>query len=95
MAYLKLSDWSKALQYADASLSLDPTTTKSLYRKGLALHHLGRDDQAMPLLVKANEDDPGNKSIARTLQTVKVNVKAKEKGEKKKQKELFSGAFGS
>jgi tetratricopeptide (TPR) repeat protein len=95
MAYLKLEDWSKALQYADASLAVDPTSSKSIYRKGLALHNLQRNDQALPLLVQANEADPSNKSIARTLQVVRKAMKEKAKGDKQKEKEMFSGAFGS
>lgn len=64
---LKLGDHTNALNDANASLAINDNHVKSNFRKGLALHALGRYREACPVLGKALKMEPNNKQIASAL----------------------------
>ena len=64
---LKLGDHLNALADCDACLALDPAHVKCLFRKGLALHALGRYREACPALGKALQLEPKNAQIRSAL----------------------------
>lgn len=64
---LKLGDHENALIDTDACLAIDPNHTKAMFRKGLALHALGRYREACPVLGKALSLAPKDQSIKTAL----------------------------
>mmetsp|Transcript_114 Transcript_114/g.208 ORF Transcript_114/g.208 Transcript_114/m.208 type:complete len:442 (-) Transcript_114:174-1499(-) len=65
---LKLGDHATALADANASLEIDPDHIKSNFRKGLALHAMGRYREACPVLGRALHLQPNNAQIKSALQ---------------------------
>ena len=65
--FLKLGHHDKALADADACLAAAPTNVKGHFRRGLALHALGRWREALPSLGRASELDPKNKQIKEAI----------------------------
>jgi tetratricopeptide (TPR) repeat protein len=64
---LKLGDHQLALTDANACLVLDPENIKANFRKGLALHALGRYREACPVLGLALQREPKNQQIKSAL----------------------------
>jgi tetratricopeptide (TPR) repeat protein len=64
---LKLGDHQLALTDANACLELDPDNIKANFRKGLALHALGRYREACPVLGLALQREPKNQQIKSAL----------------------------
>eukprot|EP00009_Paramoeba_aestuarina_P001878 CAMPEP_0201510610 /NCGR_PEP_ID=MMETSP0161_2-20130828/3225_1 /ASSEMBLY_ACC=CAM_ASM_000251 /TAXON_ID=180227 /ORGANISM="Neoparamoeba aestuarina, Strain SoJaBio B1-5/56/2" /LENGTH=473 /DNA_ID=CAMNT_0047905801 /DNA_START=65 /DNA_END=1486 /DNA_ORIENTATION=- len=64
---LKLGNHPTVLADTDACLELDPAHVKGLFRKGLALHALGRYREACPVLGKALKLQPKNSQIKTAL----------------------------
>lgn len=64
---LKLGDHATALQDADCGLAIDPDHVKCNFRRGLALHAMGRSTEACPSLGKALRLEPKNKQIKEAL----------------------------
>lgn len=64
---LKLGDHQQALTDADACITLDPQNVKANFRKGLALHAMGRYREACPVLGLALKKEPNNKQIKDAL----------------------------
>lgn len=58
--FLKLSDWQRSLEDANACLALLPEHAKSLVRRGTALEQLGRRDEALRDFAQVARSDPGN-----------------------------------
>ena len=56
---------------ADAE-RLDPTYVKGVFRMGLALHAMGRYEEAIGSLARAQELEPKNKQIKQALQFAEV-----------------------
>merc|ERR1719231_606830 len=63
MAYLKLKEWNKAEGDASCALRIEPDHPKSLLRRATARNALGKHRAAMVDLLKADELEPGNKSV--------------------------------
>eukprot|EP01052_Picozoa_sp_SAG31_P011105 SAG31_NODE_622_length_13493_cov_7.301254_3_plen_478_part_00 len=64
---LKLGLHQQALQDADACLALQPENVKGLFRRGLALHAMGKYREACPSLGKALSLQPKNAQIKDAL----------------------------
>jgi tetratricopeptide (TPR) repeat protein len=64
---LKLGDHANTLTDVDKALEIIPTHVKSHFRKGLALHALGRYREAAPCLSAALDLEPSNKQIKEAL----------------------------
>lgn len=72
--FLKLGHHEKALADADACIGLDSHYVKGFFRKGLALHALGRFREAIDFLAKAIKIEPKNKQIKQALQFAEVKL---------------------
>ncbi|CAE7786180.1 Sgtb, partial [Symbiodinium microadriaticum] len=64
---LKLGDHANALKDCETCLAIDPLHVKCLFRKGLALHAMGRYREACPALGKALQLEPKNAQIQSAL----------------------------
>lgn len=64
---LKLGDHAMALADSDSCLALEAGHVKATFRKGMALHALGRYREACPVLGKALEQQPKNEQIKTAL----------------------------
>ena len=65
--FLKLGEHAKALADADAAVAAEPGFVKGHFRRGLALHALGRWKDALPSLGRALEIEPKNKQIREAM----------------------------
>ena len=73
-SFLKLGEHEKALKDAEQAVALDPTYVKAGFRKGLALHAMGRYQDAVPALGAAHTIEPKNKQIKQALQFAEVRL---------------------
>ena len=55
-------------------MALQPSYVKSAFRKGLALHAMGRFHEAVPTLGAAHRIEPKNKQIKQALQFAEVRL---------------------
>eukprot|EP00548_Thalassiothrix_antarctica_P007242 CAMPEP_0194132618 /NCGR_PEP_ID=MMETSP0152-20130528/3040_1 /TAXON_ID=1049557 /ORGANISM="Thalassiothrix antarctica, Strain L6-D1" /LENGTH=543 /DNA_ID=CAMNT_0038827727 /DNA_START=49 /DNA_END=1680 /DNA_ORIENTATION=+ len=73
-AFLKLGAHEKALDDGIKAEKLNPTYVKGVFRKGLALHAMGRYQEAIQALAAANKVEPKNKQIKQALQFAEVRM---------------------
>mmetsp|Transcript_7196 Transcript_7196/g.10512 ORF Transcript_7196/g.10512 Transcript_7196/m.10512 type:complete len:541 (-) Transcript_7196:102-1724(-) len=73
-SFLKLGDHQKALDDARSAERLDPTYVKGVFRRGLALHAMGRYQEAIEALAAAHKIEPKNKQIKQALQFAEVRM---------------------
>lgn len=73
-AFLKLGDHQKALEDACSAEQLEPTYVKGVFRRGLALHAMGRYQEAIEALAAAHKIEPKNKQIKQALQFAEVRM---------------------
>jgi len=73
-SFLKLGHHDKALKDATEAESLEPTYVKGVFRKGLALHAMGRYQEAITSLAAALKIEPKNKQIKQALQFAEVRM---------------------
>ncbi len=71
-SFLKLGHHDKALADGIEAEKLDPNYVKGVFRKGLALHALGRYQEALGALSTALRIEPKNKQIKQALQFAEV-----------------------
>mmetsp|Transcript_2428 Transcript_2428/g.4442 ORF Transcript_2428/g.4442 Transcript_2428/m.4442 type:complete len:467 (-) Transcript_2428:50-1450(-) len=67
-AFLKLGEHEKALADASSAHEMEPTFVKAVFRKGLALHAMGRYLEAIQVLAQAHKLEPYNQQIKQALQ---------------------------
>jgi len=72
--FLKLGHHEKALKDGTDAELLDPTYVKGIFRKGLALHAMGRYQEAIKSLSSAQKLEPKNKQIKQALQFAEVRM---------------------
>jgi len=72
--FLKLGHHEKALKDGTDAAILDPTYVKGIFRKGLALHAMGRYEEAIQSLATAQALEPKNKQIKQALQFAEVRM---------------------
>lgn len=72
-AHIKLRDFSKAIEFADNALRRDPSSSKALYRKSVALFETMDYSQAAQQLQKLLDLDPDNLAAKDLLQKAKRN----------------------
>jgi tetratricopeptide (TPR) repeat protein len=72
--FLKLGHHDKALKDGADSELLDATYVKGVFRKGLALHAMGRYQEAITALAAAHKLEPKNKQIKQALQFAEVRL---------------------
>jgi len=72
--FLKLGQHDKALDDANRALTCNHDNVKANFRKGLALHALGRYREALPVLAQAAKIEPKNKQIQQALQFCEVRL---------------------
>ena len=72
--FLKLGHHDKALEDGNEAERLDPTYVKGTFRKGLALHAMGRYRDAIESLASALKLEPKNKQIKQALQFAEVRM---------------------
>jgi len=73
-AFLKLGDHSKALTDGAKAQEIDPTYVKGIFRRGLALHAMGKYGEAIQVLAEAQKIEPKNKQIKQALQFAEVRM---------------------
>jgi len=72
--FLKLGQHEKALEDAESCIQLTPDYVKGQFRKGLALHAMGKYSEALPVLAKAHKIEPRNKQIKQAIQFAEVKL---------------------
>jgi tetratricopeptide (TPR) repeat protein len=72
--FLKLGHHEKALKDGSDAEILNPAYVKGVFRKGLALHAMGRYPEAIEALAKAQKVEPKNKQIKQALQFAEVRL---------------------
>ena len=72
--FLKLGHHEKALKDGSDAEILNPPYVKGVFRKGLALHAMGRYREAIDALAKAQKVEPKNKQIKQALQFAEVRM---------------------
>lgn len=86
MCYIKLEQWTEAMEACDKVLDIDSeanSNIKALYRRGLARLHLGMLKESKLDLLAAFNLDTSNKDVRKALAKLK-ETKAKQKEEEKK-----------
>ena len=73
-SFLKMGEHEKALADATRAQEIDPTYVKGVFRRGLALHAMGRYQEAIQVLAEANKLEPKNKQIKQALQFAEVRM---------------------
>jgi hypothetical protein len=73
-SFLKLGDHEKALADGTKAQETDPTYVKGVFRSGLALHAMGRYQDAIEALAAAHKIEPKNKQIKQALQFAEVRM---------------------
>jgi len=73
-SFLKLGEHEKALADATRAVKMEPTYVKASFRKGLALHAMGKYSEALPVLAQAQKLEPKNKQIKQALQFAEVRM---------------------
>jgi tetratricopeptide (TPR) repeat protein len=74
-AFLKLGQHEKAEADAKMALEINPKNIKANFRRGLALHAMGRYREAIPVLAEAYKIEPNNKQINQALQFCEVRLR--------------------
>jgi len=77
--FLKLGQHEKAEEDAARALEINPKNIKANFRRGLALHAMGRYRDALPVLAKAHDIEPKNKQIKQALQFCEVRLAQEER----------------
>ena len=72
--WLKLSNFQKGLDDANACLELLPEHVKALFRRATALEKLGRDTEALSDFARVARVDPGNRMAAEAAKRLRVAV---------------------
>lgn len=72
--FLKLGEHEKALQDASKAVEMEPNYIKAIFRQGLALHALGRYQEAIVPLAAALKLEPNNKQVKQALQFSEVRM---------------------
>lgn len=72
--FLKLGQHEKAQADAEKALEFNPDNIKANFRRGLALHAMGKYMEALPVLAKAHKIEPHNKQIKQALQFCEVRL---------------------
>ena len=72
--FLKLGDHGRALEDAAAAAGVDDTYAKAHFRRGLALHALGRYREALPELGKARDLEPKNAQVADAIRFAEMRL---------------------
>jgi stress-induced-phosphoprotein 1 len=76
--FLKLGQHEKALDDAESCVKLNPEFVKGHFRKGLALHAMGRYDEALPALgLASNLENPKNKASKKQIDEAITFAQAK------------------
>jgi Tetratricopeptide repeat len=73
-AFLKLGEHEKALNDGTKAQELNPSYVKGIFRRGLALHAMGRYQEAIDSLAAAHKLEPKNKQIKQALQFAEVRL---------------------
>ena len=73
-SFLKMGQHEKALEDATKACDYDSTYIKAHFRKGLAMHALGRYQDAIMSLATAHDIEPKNKQIKQALQFAEVRM---------------------
>jgi len=72
--FLKMGNPEKAFEDAEACLMADPTYLKGIFRKGMALHAMGKYQEALPVLAESLKQEPKNKQIKQALQFCEIKL---------------------
>lgn len=72
--FLKLGEHEKALKDAIDAAKMEPTYIKAIFRQGLALHAMGRYQEAIEQLAAALKLEPKNKQVKQALQFAEVRM---------------------
>lgn len=87
---LKKQEYKEGLSYADLVLSVEPTNTKALFRKGQCLMELKELDDALECFKESWKNEEGEKSeIERHIEVCKKRIEHKLKNDKKRYQHVF------
>lgn len=88
--YLKLGQWSKAVEMADKALEREPRHPKALYRKASALMQLLSFREAEGVVEALLQVDPSNAEGRRMLAEVRRSAEKGQKRERKMAEKMFA-----
>ena len=91
----KMAEHDIAIQACDCVLELDPASSKALFRRAMsriAPKSSGglEQDLALKDLIKASDNSPGDKTVAKELRALREKIKSQKVMDKK----TFTGMFG-
>lgn len=95
-ACLKISEWSRAIEHADAVIVLDAANTKALFRRGLAALRLNTEsrlEQAKTDFTRVATLDPSNREARDNLVKAKENLRDLKKAEKQRLAQAMTGGL--
>ena len=72
--FLKLGHHEKALEDAEKCLAVNPSYAKGLFRKGMALHAMGRWEEALPVLGRTLQMEPKNEQVKTAIKFAEVKL---------------------
>jgi len=90
MVYAKLGKWVMVRSVCNNALSVDGSSVKALYRRGLAWKNQGNSEKAKADFESCLAIDDKNRDARREL----LEIKKKDERDKKAAKKAFGGAFG-
>lgn len=91
LVLFKQEVWTEVVQTTAEVLKHDEKNVKALFRRGVALRHLGGLQESRAALTQALEVDPANGPAKKELQAVIRDIKA----QKDKEKAALAGAFSA
>uniref|UniRef100_A0A0G4G4G3 peptidylprolyl isomerase n=1 Tax=Chromera velia CCMP2878 TaxID=1169474 RepID=A0A0G4G4G3_9ALVE len=87
--HLRRGEWLEVIDKTGKALEIDPSSTKALFRRGVAKMRLDELENAKKDLLKAAQQDPRNAEIRKNLNECKQRMEAANQREK----QLFKGLF--
>ena len=73
-AYLNLGQFENAAKDADTCISLKPDWSKGFQRKGMALHSMGKLEEAIEVFEKGVELDPANAQCKQAMEKAQMDM---------------------
>ncbi|XP_048583994.1 peptidyl-prolyl cis-trans isomerase FKBP8 isoform X2 [Nematostella vectensis] len=90
-AQLKIEAYNAALISCMQVLQIDPDNVKALFRKGKVLASKGELSEALPLIKKANQLDPNNKTIRAELRSLRKRKSIQDEKERSMYQRMVGG----
>eukprot|EP00117_Sycon_ciliatum_P037588 scpid77170/ scgid28086/ Peptidyl-prolyl cis-trans isomerase FKBP8; 38 kDa FK506-binding protein; FK506-binding protein 8; FKBPR38; Rotamase len=94
-AYIKLQQWTEALDACQRALKIEPDNVKALYRAAKVHEEKKNFTECIKVLAKANTVDPSNKTVSTMLNDIRQRHNAQREKEKAMYRRMVSGTSSS